>query len=769
MAKNKTARNLISDRNEYNAYYGDFRGVDFSSDHTQVANQRFAYLVNMYKDYGSANGAAVETIPGFRRTFGHENTNESHGEVNGIHKIGEHVFVHCGKVMYEWDNFPYSCGIRKSVLTFCGEKTGTDANLSVFTFDMNDIVSNAGGKLSDFMSSVDGYYYFDQSGNKSEEIVSDKSFVIYDNFKKKLQIKASILKEGDPIEIVYFESIPKPKTSAAANHKSISFRFGEKLMILDGSQIWVAEKSEDTTDNRYSILALPGDALYIPTTYHNLVQEGDNDPLKTEKDQRNLLSPHFKNEFYGTENDTQTLTPMSPFDEYDVVVKKRTYVEGRENETILARDEDYSVDKGKVIVQMKSNKDETFIVQAKYLDGESVSEKYKKIISGCTIACLFDNRIFLSGNKDYPNTVWFATPLDRTNYTVSFGANDSFDDGVNNVPITGMVPIGDNLLVLKETAEDGGAAFIHKKLLTEDDVVTKAYPREQGLQGIGCLGACANFFDDPVFVSKIGLSALGQLSVRNERALEHRSTLIDAKLTKMDLEKAFIEEWNGYLLLFVDGCMFMADSRQRYVDDLGVVQYEWYYIEGVGVYEGQTMTKEDGFVGGVFHPATCAKTINDNVFFGTSSGVVCAFNFDQRTEAGTFRPTSYTFDGRKIVCGCATKMDNCGIPHLTKSTVKKSMVIKIKSLPTSVVKVNVRTNRDPYKMVNRIGTALFSFEDMDFGDFSFLLSDSGLITVREKEKKWVEKQIYIYSDEYMKPFALFYMGFRYYVAGRFKN
>ena len=39
-------KNLLKSRDIYNRYYGDFRGVDFSSDHTQVAEQRLAYAVN---------------------------------------------------------------------------------------------------------------------------------------------------------------------------------------------------------------------------------------------------------------------------------------------------------------------------------------------------------------------------------------------------------------------------------------------------------------------------------------------------------------------------------------------------------------------------------------------------------------------------------------------------------------------------------------------------------------------------------------------------
>ena len=128
-----------------------------------------------------------------------------------------------------------------------------------------------------------------------------------------------------------------------------------------------------------------------------------------------------------------------------------------------------------------------------------------------------------------------------------------------------------------------------------------------------------------------------------------------------------------------------------------------------------------------------------------------------------------TFDNRTIYSGCATKMDCCGIPHLTKNTVKKSTVIKTKSFRSSSAKIKVRTNKKPYTQIARINNSLFSFEDMDFTDFTFNTTEQSLFAVKEKEKQWVEKQYYIYSDEYMKPFALYYISFRYQVVGRLKN
>jgi hypothetical protein len=271
----------------------------------------------------------------------------------------------------------------------------------------------------------------------------------------------------------------------------------------------------------------------------------------------------------------------------------------------------------------------------------------------------------------------------------------------------------------------------------------------------------------------------------------------------------------------------MADSRQRFTHTTGVPQYEWYYLEDIGIYSGQHQkwvyaTEADGIVGyggtihptlagkivaegvnisampddkqgisftlddkgapqyivkttgeqtgGTFHPATIIREINGNLWFGTDNGYICSFNFDKRNEYGEIPPEFYTFNGRTIFCGCATKMDCCGIPHLTKSTVKKSTVIKTKTLLASVAKVKVRTNRQPYTQVGRIGSATLDFNSLDFSDFSFETIDHTLHAVKgDKDKKWVEKQYFIYSDEYMKPFALYYIAFRYTVAGRYKD
>ena len=487
-------------------------------------------------------------------------------------------------------------------------------------------------------------------------------------------------------------------------------------------------------------------------------------------------------------------------------------------------------------------------------DGETTGAEFRSMIESATIATVFDNRVFFSGVPAKPNFIFWSS-LKNPSY---IGILNYQQDGVGTTPITAMVPVAKTLLVLKGDTEDGGAAFYHTPAESGIDVMSKAYPSEEGLAGIGCLGAACNFLDDPVYVSRLGLEGIEYLSLQNERSRGHRSSLVDAKLVNAkNLASAKMCEWSGYLVLLVDGRIFLADSRQRYTDAMGSAQYEWYYLEDIGVYKGQhkkysylkeypeVLLGEDGeprtvkvtyngkeypvkligdilpdsdmetvgegidtviaqvesaegfkieivaamyeqngeyhaclcdtndeMIGGTFCPAVVIKTVDEggeNLYFGTTNGVVCSFNFDKRGADGAIPPDYYTFDGRAIYSGCALKMDNCGIPHMTKTTVKKSTVIKAKSFMRTAAKVRVRTNKNPYNEIARINGTRFSFEDMDFSDFSFVVGEDTLFAIREKEKKWVEKQYYVYSDEFKKPFALYYLAYKYFIAGKYKG
>jgi hypothetical protein len=654
--------------------------------------------------------------------------------------------------------------------------------------------------------------------------------------------------------VEYYESeLSEENAIGIANDRpSTSFVVNNRLYIVDGRSY-----NYINNDTLYSATA----NAYVPTTWINITV-GENGDAGTEYEQRNMLSPKFKNTFIPDGLTAEYDLSERDLDSDDIEV----YVYGVKK----SKGDDYEVDKtmGRVTFPkgkippistrlaeklrqgftegeppLYNNKsDEADIGNAdtypEYHAGVEItaSKTYKSLngveeknsladaINNCTIATVFDNRVFLSGNKSYPNHIFYCGMSNGYTDPTYFGVLNYIQDGVGNSPITGMIPVSNTLMVLKSDNDQDGTTFFHTPTDTGNHVLPRIYPSTQGLGGLGCIGACVNFLDDPVFVSKLGLEGVNQLSVRLERNISHRSSLVDAYLLREDLSKASIAEWNGYLVLLVGGKIFLADSRQRYTDDTGNMQYEWYYLEDIAVYIGQKLDYQyatptisakithngkeydlvggegsvDGDVsvyvkdgwyityvikgdkavycetkgnmtGGDRKEAVLVKSMKDNLFFGTSNGVVCSFNFDMREKDGHIPTECYTFDGRTILSGFATLMDNCGIPHLCKKTVKKSLVIKTKSFISSAAKIKVRTNRQPYTQVARINSSIFIFDSIDFTDLSFIMDEKSLFAVNEKEKKWVEKQLFFYSDEFKKPFGLYYVAQRYQVTGRYKE
>lgn len=861
----KKKENIGNKKTEYSRYYSAFRGVDFSSDHTQVNESRLAYLVNMYKDYQSGQGEALETVAGFRRRAQFDA-----GEIYGIFyfkcKVDntetEQVLVHSGNKLFLWHNYPYSINVSTAATIVAQEPNSAttvgETTIKTFTqtlgFPCERIIN--------------------LKTESGEDITASAT---YEKATNTLTFTSSAVEKDETLELNYYEGVSLSSDTLFTGmneRKSTSFIFNNRLYILDGKNYLVYDGTS---------VSHVKDNAYIPTTYVGIIPSGENADNGTEYEQRNILTPKFKHtfiadgettEFYMNENELDSIVSVKVYgvetSDYtaDLLNGKITLnsAPSKPQETVMTVVDDGNVyyEEGYAGVEITASKVYTTI------DGVTDNmDDISELISKCTLCTTFDGRVFCTGNPDYHNHVFYCG-RNSTGYADPsyFGILNYVQDGVGLAPITGIMGVSSTLMVLKADTQQDSSIYFHTGTDSEQHLLPRIYPSVQGLSGLGCVGACRNFLDDPIFISRLGVEGVSQLKIAAERANEHRSKLVDAKLVNTDLSKACLEEWGGYLCLLTDGKIFLADSRQRYTDTTGAMQYEWYYLENIGVWDNQyreykysslmaeelkglkithegqeyeielaesvffpdiyetkdlrgtvanepdgdganpteiytqvitatigdvqypiqiaytihEIVKDDGtekhaflcesrgnFTGGIFRRATVLCSMSDNLFFGCKNGVVCSFNFDQRDENGELPPQAYHFDNRTIFCGCATLMDNCQIPHLTKSTIKRSTVIKTKSFKNSAAKVKVRTNKKPYEQIARINSSLFSFNDVDFSDFSFITSDQSLFAIKEKEKQWVEKQYYLYSDEYLKPFSLYYISFRYRVAGRFKN
>ena len=190
------------------------------------------------------------------------------------------------------------------------------------------------------------------------------------------------------------------------------------------------------------------------------------------------------------------------------------------------------------------------------------------------------------------------------------------------------------------------------------------------------------------------------------------------------------------------------------------------------------MNETERMSGGTFRPVTAVANVEGVLYMGTADGRLLCFNTDKRDvavddeqpPAGTMHRSWYTFAGRQIDSFITTAYDDGGYPDLAKKTVKKSMVLHSKTFPGTRLEVRVRTNRnDEWRTVGSVSVATYDFFSTDYASAPLQLADETLSTIREKEKKWALKQLYIGSVGFRAPWGLYDMGYRFTVTGRIKT
>lgn len=273
-------------------------------------------------------------------------------------------------------------------------------------------------------------------------------------------------------------------------------------------------------------------------------------------------------------------------------------------------------------------------------------------ITNCTLLQVFDNRVFFSGNKDYPNMIWHCSLNDPT-YCSDL---DYYNEGLDTAEVKGMVAGNNALWVFKEPSQANTTVFYHTP--TIDSEYGKIYPNTHSSIATGCIGKAINFNDDILFFSDRGLEGISG-DVTAEQVIAHRSTLVDRKLVAEENYKDMVlEEWEGYLITFIDNKAYLADSRAMFTNE-NHMEYEWFYWQ---------FDKN----------ITCAKVNNRTLYLGTSDGVYTLTD----TESGV---ESYW----------VTPKDKFKHPQYLKTTNKKGCVVEA----TGDVSVYAKTEKTDFELV----------------------------------------------------------------------
>ena len=285
--------------------------------------------------------------------------------------------------------------------------------------------------------------------------------------------------------------------------------------------------------------------------------------------------------------------------------------------------------------------EELFIMYPKSTAG------YPKRIEDCTEMMVFDQRLFVTGNPAFPNVVFWSGVNDFTYWDE---LNYSDRAGKSSTKTVALQFLQENkFLSIKEDSNQDGAYTVWApynldldSLVTGGATLYKTYITSMGVSTKGVVSSYAHkvFLDDNVFLSTNGLNAISRnLSVSNERNVEHRSTLVDAKLLSEDLEKAIVEEHRDYLyILFPNGHCYMANSQYKTNDVSNNLEYEWAYMEDLLMYGD-----------GDYIPPVQLESFNDKeLYICFANGKLCRFYFDKESTDGSFPNYTYNFDGRPI-------------------------------------------------------------------------------------------------------------------------
>lgn len=328
-------------------------------------------------------------------------------------------------------------------------------------------------------------------------------------------------------------------------------------------------------------------------------------------------------------------------------------------------------------------------------------EGYKDSILNCTLLQVFDNRVFFAGNPDYPNVIWHCS-LNDPSYVSDL---DFYRDGLDTALVRGIVAGNNALWVFREPSQANTSVFYHTPTIDGD--YGKIYPSTHSSVTAGCIGRAINFNDDIVFFSERGMEGISG-DITTEQSMAHRSSMVDRKLiAEADYRDMILEEWEGYLLVFIGDKVYLADSRTAFVNE-NHMEYEWFYW---------SLGKK----------VTCAKVYGGVLYIGTEDGVYTLTDNESAVESWWVTPK-----------------DKAKYPHMLKTTNKRGCVAEA----TGDISVYAK------------------LEDTDFELIGTYTNVTDYFVSRIKRKKFKDIQLKFHSQT---RFSLESITLEYFIGGYIKR
>jgi hypothetical protein len=481
-----------------------------------------------------------------------------------------------------------------------------------------------------------------------------------------------------------------------------------KLVIFDGNRTIVYGKFDSTWEAKYV------DTIgYIPTTVIGRKPDGTGGASYEEI---NLIQPYRINSFLP-DGATATYVLQTPYDDEEptatILQSDGTIAEL----TVLSYDKDAGTVTFNMVppVSPVSGRDSVF-VRFKVTNTETMSYINKSTIVDCYGYNGNNNRIFCTGNPDFPNVDWFSEVDDPTYFPAANYRRVGFE------PIQNYLRLNDGSLAIQKKVSDTDATIYYTKSALYNG--QEVFPIEKGVKSLGCISkyANANLVNDPLTLTEIGVySIVG--SDYDEKFATERGFFIKNKILKeTNLENAIAICFKGKYYLAINNHVYVADSRYKsFVKEANNsdFQYEWYYWENV--------------------PVRIWFTYNNELYFATTNGKIVKFNdtvYDYTT------PITQLFDTSFLDLGSITEA----------KTVKQVTVVS-RPYEDTEFKLSYITDDDVTDITTR---------QYDDGDFPSVLQE------KEKIKKIMFVKFRL-SSNVAKKMNFYQIAIEYVLAGHFRG
>ena len=539
---------------------------------------------------------------------------------------------------------------------------------------------------------------------------------------------------------------PVPTKGSISNARSHSWEQDKLLFIIDGTT-YLAVRNTGVALEYFAVDKYEG--AYIPTVTISKEPNGGGTPYED----LNLVQSGFIEQFLGTAGTVEYQLSFTNLDASSGNYKKV-------KAEILQSDGTWeTVWEGSGLTVNRETGVVTFANApgASPIAGEDnvkitayrTVSGYASRINKCTIGITYGGiggkeRLFLSGNPDYPNYDWYSEPYDYTYFkdtSYSRLGNDASD-------IMGYAVIANKLVTFKDEKDREQNAIVRTPSTDSDNkeifVITNA------LQGIGVVAkeSFGYLAHEPLFLTSQGVYSITTQDITGEKYMQLRSFFLNGKLLKeADLSKAVAFCYNNYYILAINGVFYILDGLQALQTDKSAPYSTRQYV-------------------GFYRTNVPARVVWENegaLWFGTADGKIRRFHTDEKNQK------SYNDDNELIECVWETP-DIDGELFYKNKTLRYLATRVEAAIATSVKIYGMERGLWNLIKVDTTFARYFSYANVVYSKFTYSCNKTQKTSRTKARIKKVDKfRLRFVNDAVNEPFSLFNIGMEYVEKGYFKG